>query len=499
MRTLLQLLAALLVAAPLSAQTIQVVGGEGDRAVDGFRSLLERGTYRVIDRDTTLGADSFISGDLVIVDARVAMEGRIAGSVAVVGGELFIRPSATVEGEVLDLWDVYPSGLATIGPVTRVHSAIDVDVAWREEVFEVTLTRPAGPGLIRPLPAYGIALPSFDRVNGLTVGWGLELGLGGDTATVSLLGKATYATARERPGGSVELRVRPSGNSYVALRASRASRTRDRWIRGDFPNSASAFVLRSDVRNYFESDEVELTVGMVPPPPLIQGEMFIAPRVGLRASEDRSLPAENPWTLFRRDEPWRANPAIDDGRIQAVFAGASAGWRGVTARFSGDAEMEWAPGGAGDFEFAQLRAGADWSMAPWPTHRIDARAQLLMTVSGVPPAQRWSMVGGPGILPTLEPGSMRGDQVFFVETAYTLPIGGIVLPLVGPPSVRVEYAAGAAWQTTESRPGFVQNLGLGVEVGFVRAVLYVDPAERPRRAELSLGVITPAGFGLPPF
>lgn len=499
MRILLQLLLALLAALPLSAQTIQIVGGQGDPAVAAVRSILERGAYRLVDRDTTLGADSFIDGDLVIVDARVALEGRVTGSVAVIGGELFIRPSATVSGGILDLWDVYPSGLASTGPVTRIHPALDVAAVWRDETFHVSVTRPAGPGFIRTRPVLGIALPTYDRVNGLTAGWGTELGIGGDTASVSLIGKVSYAVSRERPGGSLELRVRPSRDSYVALRASRASRTRDRWIRDDFANSASAFILRSDVRNYYESDEVELTIGRLPPPPIIQGESFIVPRFGLRVSEDRSLVAAEPWTVFRRDEPWRANPSIDDGNIEAVFAGASAGWRGLTSRFAGDTEIEWAPRGMGDFEFAQLRAGADWSMVPRLLHRVDARARLLLTVSGAAPAQRWSTVGGPGTIPTLDPNSMRGDQLFFVETGYALPIRGVVLPFAGPPFIRIEYAAGAAWRTGSDRPDFAQNIGLGAQIRAVTAMFYVDPAERPRRTRFSLGVELPAGIRRPTF
>lgn len=495
MRTILSLIGLLFTAVPLSAQTIEIVGGQGDPVVENFRALLERGSYRVIDRDTVLGADSYISGDLVVVDARVAMEGRVTGSVAVVGGELFIRPSATVSGEILDLWDVYPSGLASIGPVSRVHRAIDVDVASRDGDFRVTFTRPPGPGLLRPRPALGVALPTYDRANGLTVGWGTALGLGGDTASVLLTGIGTYATETERFGGSLELLLRPTPGGYIALRGSRGSRTRDRWIRGDFSNSISALFLRSDVRNYYESDEVELVVGRLPPLPLIQGESYVGPRFGVRVSEDRSLPAGDPWSIFRSDEAWRSNPAIDEGRVESVFAGAAAGWRGVTARFSGDAEVEWSPGGRGDFEFVQLRAGSFWTMVPRPLHRVDARAHLLLTLSGNAPGQRWSTLGGIGTLPVLEAGTMRGDQLFFVETVYLLPVRGVILPVAGAPFVRVEYAAGAAWESAGERPDFTQNLGLGLQLRVFRAVFHVDPVERPRKARLSLGVEVPAGIG----
>jgi hypothetical protein len=88
---------------------------------------------------------------------------------------------------------------------------------------------------------------------------------------------------------------------------------------------------------------------------------------------------------------------------------------------------------------------------------------------------------------------MRGDQLFFVETAYLYPLRWVVLPLVGAPSLRVTYAAGGAWRTGDERPAFEQNAGIGLQIRMLTAVVYVNPAERPRRAVLSLGVRLPGG------
>jgi hypothetical protein len=490
-RILFLLLLILVAGSPLSAQNIRIVGGGNDPAVRALQELFDRGRYRVIDRDTTLGRDSYIADDLVIVDARVAMEGTVAGSVAVVGGDLFIRPSATVSGTIVDIWDAYPSGLAQIGPMIRVHPSTRVAVTSEEGGFLVTLTRPPPPGLLRPRPVFGILLPTYDRVSGLTVGWGTELGIGGDTAAVSLVGGVTYSFARKRVGGSLELIGRPSKGSFVSLRASRAARTRDRWVRGDFPNTVSSLFVRSDVRDYYESDEVELTIGRAAPRPLIEGERFFTPRIGVRVSEDRSLETADPWTLFNGGEAWRQNPSIDEGQVQAAFVGVSAGWRGITTRGIGNFEAEWAPPGTGDFEFAQLRAGFDWSMVPWPLHRLDARAYGMLTVSGTAPGQRWSSVGGVGTLPTLDLGGLRGDRLLFVETAYLYPLSLIRLPVVGAPSLRLDYAAGAAWPTGGERPDFAQNVGVGLQVRVVRAMVHFDPAERPRRGVFSFGIEVP--------
>ena len=92
-------LALLLVCADFaSAQRLLVEGNSRHPAAVAIRDIVERQNYLLIDRDTTLDGDFFLPADLLVVDATVRLEGAVTGSVGVVGGTLFIRPGARIDG-----------------------------------------------------------------------------------------------------------------------------------------------------------------------------------------------------------------------------------------------------------------------------------------------------------------------------------------------------------------------------------------------------------------
>lgn len=494
MRIFATVLIALAIGSPLSAQIVTVSGAEEDSTAIRLRALLDRGAYLLIDRDTTLSAASRIEGDLVVADARVNLEGTVTGSVAVLPGELFVRPGAMIMGDILEVGgNAYPSRQSEVGDLIALDTRVAVSMSRISNGYEILLIGPPTAGLLRLPSTLGVGVPRYDRVNGLTLAWGGEVGFGGDTAAVSLLGDVSYATARKRFGGGVEFRVRPTASTALSIRASRGARTQEGWIRDDLSNSASSLLIRSDVRNYHESDQVSVTISGSPPPPLIEGERFIAPYLGVRVSEDRSLIAASPWSLLRGDEDWRFNPAIDDGRLGSLFGGATAGWRGISASFAGEAAVEWSPGGVGDFQFAQVTASADWHMVALRQHQIEAGGYILLPVSGSAPRQRWSMIGGAGTLPTFTTAAMSGDHLLFIRSAYLADIQSLQIPGIGPPSLRIEYLAGTAWRSGDPMPFLEQNVGAGIQILFATAMIYLDPAEEPRRAVFSFGAHLPIG------
>ncbi|MEX2584479.1 MAG: hypothetical protein WD766_14515 [Gemmatimonadota bacterium] len=490
---LIALVGCLLTVDPGSAQGLTITGEAGDSATAILAGIVERGGYLLIDRDTVLADDTRIRSDVVIVDARVALEGVIEGAVAVVRADFFIRPGASVPGPIAVIdGGAYPSGLAEVGDIVEMDRRIAADLAPAGPDHSIALTPPTGPGLLRLGPIFGLGAPSYDRVNGLSLSLAVELASAGDTAAISLQPSATYYAARGELGGGARLTVRPSRRSMLAVQVERSARTNDRWIRGDLENSLSAILVRSDIRDYYETDAVSATIARTPPPPLIEGEGFVAPYLTIQASRDRSLATHEPWSLLG-DDDWRLNPAADEGVLGSVAAGASAGWRGIFSRFSGDLALEWAPGVFGDFEFAQVRADAAWDMVALYQHRIAVSGHLALPLTGdEAPLQRWSFVGGPGTLPAHSDAAFRGDHVLFVESAYTAPIVWLPLPLAGPPSLRLVHSAGIAWRTGVSMPPIEQNLGLGVQIMIFDAMVYLDPARSVDPA-FSIGARLPAG------
>jgi hypothetical protein len=489
----------LLCATVASAQPVQLQSTARDSAVTLLRDVLDRNDYLLVDRDTLLRPEEVVDRDLLLMDARLTVEGRITGSVIVVNGELFVRPRARIGGRVavLGVGGAFISGLAASERAVYNDPRNSVEVVRSSDAVTVRVLPPPRPSVLRFPNIIGVDLPTYDRVNGLSLSWGPELRLGGrDTAVLTIRPTIGFRAARETIDGGVDVRLRPTARTMILARAARLTRTPDAWIRGPLPNSISSFLFQSDTRDYFESDEVSLTFARTPPPPLIEGERFLAPSLTLRASRDRSLAASDPWSLFTDDEGWRTNPSIDDGELVSVIVAAAAGWQGAASSFYGAVATEWAPPGIGDAEFAQLSLTASYGMQALWNHQIAVGGYLLHPLGpNEAPLQRWSHVGGSGTLVTYPDAAMRGDHVLFLESVYLAPLPRIRLPLVGEPSLRLEHTVGAAWRTGDEVPLFGQNLGVGVQAGIFSAMLITDPTVDDPGFKLKLGAQMPGGGG----
>ena len=473
-------------------KTLQVVGDTGDPAAVRLREIVGRGGYRVLDRDTVLDAASIIPGDLVVAGADVRVEGRIEGSVAVLpGGEFFLRPGARVGGSAVVLGGgLFLSANATAGERLELPASVGTRLEREGDAYTLTLTPPPGLPAFAPAGVSGFLLPTYDRVNGATVRVGALARLGTDSVAPTVRATFLYHVARARPGAQLQARL-PMGRNYIVAEAARTTRSPDRWIRDDVTNSAAALLVGSDARNYHESERVALAVGRVSTATLDPGGSFLAPRLRVEGSRDRSLDAREVWSLFGGGEEWRRNPGIDEGTVVSLLPGAEAGWRGTSSAASGDVEVEWAPAGLSDHEFVLLTVDARWSaMALWG-HTIGIRGRVRRTLDGAP-RQRWSLLGGAGTLPTFETGTMWGDQLLFLESVYSAPVPEVVLPLVGSPAVVVRHAVGRAWVHEEGAPSpaLEQNLGLGLAFSLVRASADVDPTD-PGRIVVSVAASLP--------
>jgi len=483
------LLVGALAVSPLGAQTVTLQGETTDSAAAVVTGILARGDYLLVDRDTVFGPEWRLPGDLVVVDSRVALEGWVGGAVAVIRGDFFVRPRGVVEGAIVALdAGAFVSGLASGGPVLELDPRVRMELSSIPIGYMVVLEQAPDPPPLRFPSLFGFGLPTFDRVNGLSIPWSTQLALGGEIPWASLSGTVIPRLSRRAVDGRAELTLRPVERVGLTLAVTRDTRTPDAWIRGDLANSLSALFVRSDVRNYFLTEEISATLTVAPPSSLVQGEGFVVPVVRVRVSRDQSLDSADPRTLLRRGEGWRPNPDIDDGTLVSLVGGARAGWRGGSSRFSGVSALEWAPPDAGDFEFTQSTTAAQWWMRALWDHQITVRGFLLATIGGRPaPRQRWSHIGGPGTLPTLPMEAMRGDHVAFVGSAYTAPIPRLRLPVIGQPALRLEHAAGAAWRTGEPRPPLEQNVGAGIQASIFHASLVANPADLPLRPRLHFG------------
>jgi len=473
------------------AQQVRVEGDARHPANLVLTDILSRNQYLLIERDTVLDSDFDTPGDLLIVGADVRLAGRVGGSVAVIRGVLFTRPGSRVEGDIAALGgELYLSRLAEVNAVHELPLGVETRLGYEAGAHTLTVVPPALPSRVGTTGIFGLAIPTYDRVNALTARWGAEFLLVRDTVPPVLRGSVSYATARRAVGGSVALDV-PVAGAWFTAEVARETFTNDAWIRGPLMNSVSTFFLHRDLRDYHAADVALIRLERRQRQPLIQGESFLGPRLTVRASRDRSLRAANVWTVTGREERWRENPPIDDGEMFSVTPAILFEWRGASSWFRGDVSVEWAPPNIGDFQFTHLVSEARWTMPVLWDHALQLRGRTHQTLSDGPaPRQRWTLLGGPGTIPTMPIAAMRGDELVFLETTYDIPITRIRVPLLGTPDLRFMHSTGAAWLSGEPIPPLEQSLGGGIRFFLVQALVHIDPAARPLNPVFSLG----AGF-----
>jgi hypothetical protein len=233
-----------------------------------------------------------------------------------------------------------------------------------------------------------------------------------------------------------------------------------------------------DYRDYYDADR--LTVFVARPRmarPLVTGESWFGPRIGVQAEEARSLPVRAPWSLF--GELDRPNPVVDEGQINSAFAGAELHWVGRLSRVVLDAQVE--RGHRLDFvgpdpDFTQLTASGAYTATAFRTHTLRYAGRVMLPLGSDAPPQREAILGGVPTIPTLEIGAMRGDHLVFTAGSYGVPVPRVMVPFLGSPTLEVHHAVGAAWRGDDS-PRWVQNLGLGVQFAMAGVRISVDPEE----------------------
>ncbi len=361
-----------------------------------------------------------------------------------------------------------------------------------EEVYVagVEVTPPPSPPLVSPVLT---ALPTYDRVNGVTVRGEVRIRPTRDPGGPVVDAWAAYRSLQDdRLGGGVRWRI-PLHVQDLQLtgEASRATRTNDAWIFGPVANSVRAVTLGSDYRDYWDADVLRAMVERPVGKPLIAGESWLGPRAGVQLSRDRSLPTQSPWSLFGRGGLERENPPVLEGTIVSLLAGTLYSVRALTSRFDGSVDVEHALAGAGDASFTQARVAGTYAALAFRTHQLRVHFRGTAPLFGdAPPPQRYGILGGSGTLLSEPIARFRGDHLAYVESSYAVPFTWVVLPVVGSPTLQAVHRAGAAWVGGDE-PEWVQNVGGGVIFAFVAGHVFVNPAERPLTPYFSFGLSIP--------
>ncbi len=462
-------------AAAASADTTVVFRGAAVPDVDDrIRGLLSHGGYLLVTRDTILQGDT-IRRSVLVMDATVALDAPVRGSVVAVSSNVFVRPRADVAGDLVNAGGgLYRSALATVRGAVLDEPLADYRVEGTAASWTI-VARPSAavaggfflPGL------QGLSIPTYDRVNGLRLGWGFGFRVpGAIRARPEVIARGLWFSDRGDFGGVASATATIGSVRWTAA-VERDAFTNEAWARGPTHNSLSYLFLGHDYRDYYDADRIrfggegELDAGGV--------ALTIHGRVQRESA--RSLQVGNAWSLFT-DEEAQPNLPVDDGVVSSVVLGADAAWDTTGVKLLGGAELELAGRAAGgDFAFGAWNAWADWLVPTFRRQTLHVEAHLQGPLPGTDslPRQRWSFVGGGATLYTFDRAEFRGDRVVYVKTTYTFPLPErLALPVLGAPDLDLLHVAGYAW-THDGPATLEQNVGVKLQffVAFVRAVF--DP------------------------
>jgi hypothetical protein len=327
--------ASLLLAAVLLPQTARAQ----DRNLDKLglpRSEVARLRDWVDDAETRhyreaahIGADDVVHGSVVVWQGGATIAGRVAGHVLIIDGDAQLQPGASITGDLIVVGGhVYGTEAAVLaggvtayaegfGPAARAERAwvgrdADRDWSWTDEHWR------AGFGD----SDFAIRLgENYNRVEGLPVLFGPEIRTGGSAPTRL----DAYAIWRTEVGSPFD------GDRFGYLARVEQWFDRDGWVRvggtarsvvqpierahvSDVEASLASFVLHDDLRDYYERTGWSAYARFSP------ARHPFDLTIEYRDEEHATAPVRTPWTLFDREDSWRAQPLAAEGAIRLLGA-----------------------------------------------------------------------------------------------------------------------------------------------------------------------------------
>ena len=397
---------------------------------------------------------------------------------------------------------VVPTFLAftCIAQIARAQDTVSVPIdTGYVEYHESPISLPLGVGL---------RVPSYDRVNGLTLPWGPKLEMGDGRVDVDAL--VRYRSNLGNWDPSLEGTLRPSDQSEITFQVGQGTFTNDEWIRSDLTNSIVAFFAGTDARNYFRGTRGWARFTQT----LMGSSTTLTPFLGVNFERDWSTgslaPEKSPWSVFGRkgdQKMRRPNPPVAKGSISSALAGSgfefsTGGVEGkldltVERSFRTKLELDcpaiavgvvcFPPGDS----FTQGTLDGRVMIPTFGAQTLTVKGHTVMTAGpGIAPQQRFVYLGGTGTLATVNLLALGGDHLLFLEGDYMIPIERIQLPIVGSPFIALRYAAGNAG--VDKVPTLIQNIGIGAGVSMLRVDFSIDPAHDrsvfSRRSAVSVGL-----------
>jgi hypothetical protein len=415
--------------------------------------------------------DTAITSSLLVLGQQTYLASTVRGDVVVIGGDLFLRPGADISGRAVAI-----GGTVAETTLGRVGGSV---VSLRDESFDIERNTATGnyrlvatrtyvegdkPGVFRLAGVRGVQLPSYDRVNGLSLPLAVQLVLG--ESPLLIQPSVTYRSRLGVVDPGVLVRLGDDDAPRLEARAARTTRSNDLWITSELINSLKTLAFGTDTRNYFRSDigEARLFAHMG------SESSHLEPYVGGRFENVSPVSATGDVFAFvdRTDslKIRRPNPAVERGHIASALLGgvyeSLPRDAPVASRLQVELEQSFtAP--AGRNNFTQLTADGRIEFPTIGTQGIKLRAHAVGTLGDSVPRARYAYLGGSRTLGLSDLLSLGGTDLVFVDTRYLIPIERVQLPVVGPPTLSLIHRIGGAG--VGSVGTLLQEVGVGLSLG----------------------------------
>jgi len=303
----------------------------------------------------------------------------------------------------------------------------------------------------------------YNRVEGLVVGFERDPLALGDEDQTRVFGQAAYATALRdvRYTIGVESQLYQSGPTGLKLGVLYQEQTlaRDRWKTSALENSLASGGVRSDFFDYYEAQGATI-YGVQDLPHTLQLT------VGVRNEIHRPRPVQTNWSLFGNGS-FRANPAVDAGRVQSVVASLTGGRvRDLDDLPTGQAARLEATVGEGPNGTPFSRYEADGRVYLPSTHdtRLALRLRGGYATHDTPLQSRFTL-GGVGSVRSYDQNAFAGTRMLLANAEYIVDGATIIDGLLE--DLFVAGLADAGWVGGPDTPFRVEDVrpSAGFSVG----------------------------------
>lgn len=276
-----------------------------------------------------------VNSNVIVKAGNLTVYGRINGDILVVGGDLFLRDGAYVKGNVKVInGEVNKDDDAVVvGYIDKSSSTKEKAYREPEKDFRRTSTR-LNANWVSETTNLDNVIFRYNRVEGIFLGLGSEKRYYWDgRREYSLYGSVGYGFRSHNWRGNLGLSRQFAFDDgqiiELEVEGHSLTDTKDDWLIGVNENTAAAFLIHEDFRDYFRRDGIGANIGYAVQQDYLTGQV----KLGYLADEYKSMDNRTEWSLFGGNKVFRPNPAIDTARLRSIVA--SAGVSTVTTTIYG--------------------------------------------------------------------------------------------------------------------------------------------------------------------